>query len=97
MIRYLPWQNDRNKNDPICIMPPKVAKASTIVTVECHCRRHFCLKNIANAYDPLLALAKWQKQNDPICIMLPKVAKASTIVIVECRCRRWFRKQASPM
>jgi hypothetical protein len=26
-----------NRNDPICVKPPKVSKASTIVTVACHC------------------------------------------------------------
>jgi hypothetical protein len=36
-----------NRNDPICITPPKVAKASIIVTVTCCCHWSFCLKNIA--------------------------------------------------
>ncbi len=34
--------------DPICVVPPKVAKASTIVTVECRCHWHSHPKNIAN-------------------------------------------------
>jgi hypothetical protein len=32
----------------ICVALPKVAKASTIVTVVCRCHWHFHLKNIAN-------------------------------------------------
>ena len=27
-----------NRNDPICVVSPKVAKASTMVTVACRCR-----------------------------------------------------------
>ena len=34
-----------NRNDPICVVLPKVA---TIVTVTCHCYRHFCLKTITS-------------------------------------------------
>ncbi len=38
----------RNRNNPICVASPKVAKASTIVTVTCRCRqryrRHYCSK-----------------------------------------------------
>jgi hypothetical protein len=30
---YLPWLHDINRNDPICVVSPKVAKASTMVTV----------------------------------------------------------------
>ncbi len=41
-----------NRNDPISVMPPKVGKASTIVTVTCRCRWHCCLKNIANVHEP---------------------------------------------
>jgi hypothetical protein len=29
-----------NRNDPICVVSPKVAKASTMVTVACRCRWH---------------------------------------------------------
>ncbi len=31
------WRCDKNRNDPISVMPPKVAEASTIT---CHCRWH---------------------------------------------------------
>jgi hypothetical protein len=27
-----------NRNDPICVVPPKVAKASTVVAFACCCR-----------------------------------------------------------
>ncbi len=37
-----------NRNDLICVVPPKVAEASTTVTLECRCHHHFRLKNIAN-------------------------------------------------
>jgi hypothetical protein len=37
-----------NRNDPICVAPPKVAKASTIATVTCRCCWRYHLKNIAN-------------------------------------------------
>jgi hypothetical protein len=30
---YLPWQRNINRNYPICVVSPKVAKASTMVTV----------------------------------------------------------------
>ncbi len=40
-LLYLPWPpwvaRQKNRNDPISVVPPKVAKASTIVTVVCHC------------------------------------------------------------
>jgi len=35
-----------NRNDPICITPPKVVKARTTVTATCCCHWSFCLKNI---------------------------------------------------
>ncbi len=31
----------KNRNDPISVTPPKVAKASIIVTVACRCRQHY--------------------------------------------------------
>jgi len=31
----------RNRNNPICVTQPKVAKASTIVSVTCRCRWHY--------------------------------------------------------
>jgi hypothetical protein len=37
-----------NRYDPICVALPKVAEASTIVTVACHCHKHLHLKNTAN-------------------------------------------------
>jgi hypothetical protein len=30
-----------NRNNPICIASPKVAKASTMVTVACNCHQHY--------------------------------------------------------
>jgi hypothetical protein len=41
----------KNRNDTIFVMPPKVTKASAIVTVMCHCHQHFYLKNITNVHD----------------------------------------------
>ncbi len=32
------WRRETNRNDPICVVPPKVAKASTVT---CHCRWHY--------------------------------------------------------
>ncbi len=29
-LPYLPWPNEINRNDPICVVSPKVAKASTV-------------------------------------------------------------------
>ncbi len=46
----------KNRNNPIYVMPPKVAMASTIVTVICRCCHHYCLKNIANVYEPLVMI-----------------------------------------
>jgi len=37
-----------NRNDPISVVMPKVAKASTIVAVTCRCHWHYCLTYIAN-------------------------------------------------
>jgi hypothetical protein len=31
----------RNINDPICVVPPKVAKARTMVSVACHYHWHY--------------------------------------------------------
>ncbi len=39
-----------NRKDAISVVLPKVAKASTIVTVACHCRWRYHLKYIANAH-----------------------------------------------
>ncbi len=36
-----------NKHDPICVALPKVAEASTIVIVACHCHQHL-IKHTAN-------------------------------------------------
>jgi len=41
------------RNVPISVALPKVAKASTIVTVACCCCWHYCLKYIANLHRPL--------------------------------------------
>jgi len=38
----------KDRNDPICVTSPKVAKASTLVTVACCCPWRYHLKNIAN-------------------------------------------------
>ncbi len=35
-------QHDKIRNDPISVAPPKVAKASTIVTVACCCHWRYC-------------------------------------------------------
>ncbi len=36
---YLPWPRDINRNNPICVASPKVAKASTVLCRRhCHCR-----------------------------------------------------------
>ncbi len=48
-LGHLGWHT-KNGNEPISVVLPKVAKASTIVTAMCHCRWHFCLKNIANVH-----------------------------------------------
>ncbi len=37
-----------NRNDPISVAMPNVAKASTIVAVMCHCCQGHCLKYNAN-------------------------------------------------
>jgi len=34
----------RNRNNPICVASPKVAKANTMVTVVCCCHQHYCLQ-----------------------------------------------------
>jgi hypothetical protein len=34
----------KNRNDPICVVPPNVAKARTIVAVTCPCRWCYCAK-----------------------------------------------------
>jgi hypothetical protein len=34
----------RNRNNPVCVVQPKVAKASTMVSIACHCRWHYCDK-----------------------------------------------------
>ncbi len=50
-LLYLPWPHwaVQNKIEMIlfCVALPKVAKASIIVTVECHCCQCVHLKNIA--------------------------------------------------
>ncbi len=30
----------RNRNNPLCVVQPKVAKARTMAGVACHCHRH---------------------------------------------------------
>jgi hypothetical protein len=37
-----------NRNDPICVVLPKVAKASTVVNFACCWRWLFCHKDFAN-------------------------------------------------
>ncbi len=34
-------QHNKNRNDPISVVPPKVVKASTIVTVACRCHKRY--------------------------------------------------------
>ncbi len=40
---YLPWRHDINRSYPICVVSPKVAKASTMVTA-CRCRQRYLLR-----------------------------------------------------
>ena len=47
-----------NRNDPISVAMPKVAKASTIVAVTCHWRWHYRLKYNAYVNYPKTILAK---------------------------------------
>jgi len=42
-----------NRNDPISVTMPKVAKASTIMAVLCRCHWHYRLKYNANVNYPL--------------------------------------------
>ncbi len=37
---------DTNRNDSICVAPPKVAKTSLVVTVRCRCRLHYHAKTL---------------------------------------------------
>ncbi len=37
-------QHDINRNDPIGVTLPKLAKASTVVIVVCRCRQWSCLQ-----------------------------------------------------
>jgi hypothetical protein len=46
--KTLAADTQQSLSNPICVALPKVAKESTIVTVTCHCRLRFHLKNIAN-------------------------------------------------
>jgi hypothetical protein len=48
---YLPTL--ANRNDPISVATPKVAKASTIVAAMCHCSHCYRLKYNANVNYPL--------------------------------------------
>ena len=49
-------QPDANRNDPISVALPKVAKASRVVTVAICCRQQFCFANFANVNDPKVYL-----------------------------------------
>jgi hypothetical protein len=40
-LPWPPWWHDTNRNDPILVMLPKVAKASSIGTVTCCCYWHY--------------------------------------------------------
>jgi hypothetical protein len=33
-LPYWPWPNERNRNNPICVTLPKVAKASTVTVTD---------------------------------------------------------------
>jgi hypothetical protein len=59
-----------NRNNPICVMQPKVAKASTMVSVACPCCRHYCDK---------LHQCK-HGVNDLICVTSPKVTNARIVL-----------------
>ncbi len=41
-----------NRNDPISVAMPKVAKVSTIMAFACHCRQHYLLKYSNNVNYP---------------------------------------------
>ncbi len=47
-----------NRNDPISVAIPKVAKASTIADIACCCCRLYCLKYNANVNYPLVTKKK---------------------------------------
>ncbi len=65
--------------DPISVVQPKVAKASTLATVMCYCPWHYFFKYIANVREPLLmflknyyvVMAQWQ--NTHLCIPRSRV------------------------
>jgi hypothetical protein len=46
--------NLANRNDPISVPRPKVAKASTVVAGACRCCLRYCFKYNANVNYPLL-------------------------------------------
>jgi len=54
-LPYLPWPNERNRYDPICVAPPKVAKAITVTWLSRVAvadgyanRRHQCKRSITD-------------------------------------------------
>jgi hypothetical protein len=51
-------RRDIDRNNPICVASPKVAKASRIVTVACRCHQCNHLKFNANVNYPLMKQKK---------------------------------------
>jgi hypothetical protein len=41
-----PGRRNTNRKDPICVVPPKVEKAGTVVTVACCCPWCFCVQTL---------------------------------------------------
>ncbi len=66
----------------LSVAPPKVAKASDIVTVACHCRWHYCLKSITNVNVPLLALATLGGSTQIGSFLLAKASEEGGIGVI---------------
>jgi hypothetical protein len=49
-VTATPWAGQQIVSFLLFVVLPKVAKASTIVTVTCHSCWDFCLKNIVNVH-----------------------------------------------
>ena len=58
-LPYFPWHLGRcdvNRNDPICVALPKVAKASTVADCHVSLLPMVSLTNVANVNDPSIKL-----------------------------------------
>ena len=72
---YFPCLCDKDRIIYIYVVPPKVAKASTIMTVACCCCWHYCLKNIANVNTALYLCHRYLKNIDCLSfVMCPLLA-----------------------